>query len=270
MRCIAPELLLALTPRTCRREFEAGFKASIASKLGGGSAVNSEDIVITSIRSAASRRTLQAAVMARDDESGVVVDFHIEAPEEVMENAASLFTTLASTDETIEIVVNGLGPIEANTSAMASPVVTRTVLQQDGGSGIVQPVAAASYRVDMGIDTENGAGDDGDEGNMSTKENEESRTTIVVIASGATAALLTALVSDYGAFFTLERYLAYICTLRNCSILVMLTVLQRHSTRFFSAFVTTATVAGLPRSRCRHWTRHLVCIRTLVVVLRNS
>ena len=88
-----------------RTTFEAGFKAQMAAKLGGGGVFDADEIVIDSVQA-----------------GSVEVQFHVEAPAAVQIQAASMLTTLAASGESIAVTVNG-AVVSADASAMAAPVV---------------------------------------------------------------------------------------------------------------------------------------------------
>jgi hypothetical protein len=96
-----------------RAEFENGFKAAFAAEIGGGGVFTADEIVIDGIVSARRRRRLQAG-------SGVEVEWHVDAPAEVMTQVANLVNNIAETSTAITISVGGSAIVA---SAIAPPTV---------------------------------------------------------------------------------------------------------------------------------------------------
>jgi hypothetical protein len=126
-----------------RAQFEQDFKAAMARTLGGGEAVQPEQIVITAISSA--RRRMEAVDcphmrMLRPDstqpvaknphrqlqEAGAVtVAFELITPSSVMQEAADLFVTLQQSTTPISIEVGGVSRSVVPSGAMTAPTVVR-------------------------------------------------------------------------------------------------------------------------------------------------
>ena len=70
----------------------AGFKDAMAAQIGGGGVFTSDKIVIDGIMTA--RRRMQTRRVLQS--SGMEVEWHVEAPEEVMDTVASLVATVRS------------------------------------------------------------------------------------------------------------------------------------------------------------------------------
>ena len=75
-----------------RAEFETGFKDAMAAQIGGGGVFTSDKIIIDGITAA--RRRMQAPERRSLQASGVEVEWHVDAPEEVMDTVASLVATV--------------------------------------------------------------------------------------------------------------------------------------------------------------------------------
>ena len=75
-----------------RAEFETGFKSAMAGQIGGGGVFTSDKIIIDGITAA--RRRMQAPERRSLQAGGVEVEWHVDAPEEVMDTVASLVATV--------------------------------------------------------------------------------------------------------------------------------------------------------------------------------
>ena len=108
---IFPLAIEAIAAGTAARTaFEDGFRASMASKLGGGGVFQADEIVIDSVQA-----------------GSVEVQFHVEAPAAARSQAASMFTTLAASSDTIQVsnpAAAGGSVISAvDASGLAPPLV---------------------------------------------------------------------------------------------------------------------------------------------------
>lgn len=88
-----------------RAAFATSFKDGMAASLGGGDAVSRDDIIIDAITS-----------------GSVNVEFHIEVPSTVAQDAADMVATLADDASAVEVTVGGEA-IAATQNSMTEPTV---------------------------------------------------------------------------------------------------------------------------------------------------
>eukprot|EP01052_Picozoa_sp_SAG31_P074291 SAG31_NODE_33393_length_344_cov_0.844898_1_plen_81_part_01 len=72
-----------------RETFELTFKTQMANKLGGGGVFNYQNIMIDSIQA-----------------GSVEVQFHVDVPATVQTHVASMVTTLAASNDTIDVIID--------------------------------------------------------------------------------------------------------------------------------------------------------------------
>ena len=122
---------------------QTDFKTAMATKLGGGGVFSASNIVIDSILAGSVEVNFHVEVnkpaIPHVELSPRLCKVHLQmlasrvhrfrrrhqAPETVQTQAASMLTTLASSTDTIDIVVGGTS---VSASAISAPVVTKTVV----------------------------------------------------------------------------------------------------------------------------------------------
>ena len=109
-----------------RREFEEGFRRSMAGFLGDGTTVRQETVFVDDISEASAIEAAMFAGLAPSPPlaplpPAVRVDFHVAVPDGLQTTTVSLVETLNVSGDRLEIVFAGV-PLPANAASLVSPI----------------------------------------------------------------------------------------------------------------------------------------------------